>query len=140
MSGELILIVEDNEKNLKLVRDVLQFKGYRTLETGNAEEALTLAQTYQPDLILMDIQLAGTDGIMALGWLRATSHTASIPVVALTAFAMPEDRERLLRAGFDGYLLKPINIKEFPEQIRRFCEQAHKEDYHGTTTEDSGSG
>ena len=126
MAGELILIVEDNEKNLKLVRDVLQFKGYRTLEARTAEDGIALAQSQSPDLILMDIQLPGTDGMTAIHQLRDEPQTASIPVVALTAFAMKDDRERFLGAGFDGYLDKPINIKEFPEQVRRFCEQGRK--------------
>jgi len=126
MAGELILIVEDNEKNLKLVRDVLQFKGYRTLEAETAEDGFAVAQSQLPNLILMDIQLPGTDGMNALRLLRDDPLTASIPVVALTAFAMKDDRERFLQAGFDGYLDKPINIKEFPEQVRRFCEQGRK--------------
>jgi two-component system cell cycle response regulator DivK len=131
MAGELILIVEDNEKNLKLVRDVLQFKGYRTLEAETAEEGFAVAQSQLPNLILMDIQLPGTDGMNALRLLRGDSLTASIPVVALTAFAMKDDRERFLAAGFDGYLMKPINVKEFPEQVRRFCEQGRKTDSKG---------
>jgi len=126
MAGELILIVEDNEKNLKLARDVLQFKGYRTLEARTAAESIALAQAHRPHLILMDIQLPGEDGVSALGRLKAEPGTASIPVIALTAFAMQADRERFLRAGFDGYLVKPINIKEFPEQVRQFCERVHK--------------
>ena len=128
MAGELILIVEDNEKNLKLVRDVLQFKGYRTLEAKTAEDGIALAQSQSPNLILMDIQLPGTDGVTAIRQLRDEPRTASIPVVALTAFAMKDDRKRFLEAGFDGYLDKPINIKEFPEQVRRFCEQGRKLD------------
>ena len=120
MAGELILIVEDNEKNLKLVRDLLQFKGYRTLEARNAQEGIALAGTHLPDLILMDIQLPGMDGVAALGHLRADPRTVSIPVVALTAFAMRDDRARFLGAGFDGYIMKPINVKEFPEQVRQF--------------------
>lgn len=128
MSGELILIVEDNEKNLKLVRDLLQFKGYRTLEAKTAQDGISLAESGQPDLILMDIQLPDGDGITALRQLREEARTASIPVVALTAFAMKNDRERFLDAGFDGYLDKPINVKEFPEKIRQFCEQGHKSD------------
>src|SRR5258708_14704321 len=126
VAGELILIVEDNEKNLKLVRDVLQFKGYRTLEAVTAEDGLKLAQANQPDLILMDIQLPGTDGITALRQLRSEARTAAIPVVALTAFAMKDDRHRFLDAGFDGYLDKPINIKTFPEQVRQIYERARK--------------
>jgi len=123
MAGELVLIVEDNEKNLKLVRDLLQFKGYRTLEAGTAGEGIHLASTHRPDLILLDIQLPDMDGSTALGRLRAEASTAAIPVVALTAFAMKDDRERFLGAGFDGYLMKPINIKEFPEQVRQYCER-----------------
>src|SRR5260221_14519559 len=114
MPGELILIVEDNEKNLKLARDLLEVKGYRTIQARTAEEGITLAQDYRPALILMDIQLPGVDGVTALGRLKAEPITASIPVVALTAFAMKADRERFLSAGFDGYLDKPISIKEFP--------------------------
>jgi two-component system, cell cycle response regulator DivK len=126
MAGELILIIEDNEKNLKLVRDLLQFKGYRTLEAETAKDGLALAQTQLPNLILMDIQLPDADGITTLGQLRGEPRTALIPVVALTAFAMKDDRERFLGAGFDGYLVKPINVKEFPEQVRQFCEQGRK--------------
>ena len=122
MAGELILIVEDNDKNLKLVRDVLRFRGYRTLEAGTAGEGIGLANEHRPDLILMDIQLPDMDGGAALARLRAEPSTAGIPVVALTAQAMASDRERLLGAGFDGYLPKPISIKEFPEQVRQFCE------------------
>jgi two-component system, cell cycle response regulator DivK len=118
--GEVILVVEDNEKNLKLVRDLLQFNGYHTLEAATAEQGLSLAVEHCPHLILMDIQLPDMDGVTALGRLRAEPRTALIPVVALTAFAMKEDRERFLRAGFDGYLAKPIDIRAFPEQVRMF--------------------
>jgi two-component system cell cycle response regulator DivK len=117
MAGELILIVEDNEKNLKLVRDLLRFKGYRTLEAVNAEIALDLAAAHQPDLVLMDIQLPGLNGVAALNRLRADATTAAIPVAALTASAMRDDQARLLQAGFDGYLVKPISVKEFPGQV-----------------------
>ncbi len=127
MAGELILIVEDNEKNLKLVRDVLQFRGYRTLDAGTAGEGISLAGEHRPDLILMDIQLPDMDGGTALQHLRAEASTAGIPVVALTAQAMGGDRERLLGAGFDGYLTKPINIREFPDQVRQFCERAGRD-------------
>src|SRR5216684_7882970 len=121
MAGEMILIIEDNEKNLKLVRDLLQFNGYRTVEATTAEHGLMLAVEHTPELILMDIQLPDMDGVAALGRLRAEPHTAEIPVVALTAFAMKEDRERFLGAGFDGYLAKPIDIRAFAEQVRAFC-------------------
>ena len=120
MAGELILIVEDTEKNLKLVRDLLQFKGYRTLEARTAEEGIALARAHVPDLILMDIQLPGMDGVTALQHLMADSSTAAVSVIALTAFAMAGDRERLLDAGFKGYIAKPINVREFPEQVRQF--------------------
>ena len=124
MAGELVLIVEDNEKNLKLVRDLLQFKGFRTLEARTAGEGIALAEAHLPRLVLMDIQLPHMDGLTALGHLRAEPQTAAIPVVALTAFAMKDDQARFLAAGFDGYLAKPIDVKAFPEQVRQFCESA----------------
>ncbi len=128
MADELILIVEDNEKNLKLVRDVLRFKGYRTLEATTAAAGLALAATERPDLVLMDIQLPDLDGIAALRRLRAAPDTAGIPVVALTALAMDGDRQRILAAGFDGYLVKPIAIREFPEQVRQYCARGRRDE------------
>ena len=122
MSGELILVVEDNEKNLKLARALLRMNGYRTLEANTAEHAIELASAHLPRLILLDVQLPGMDGLAALARLKAEPRTSSIPVVALTAFAMKEDRERFARAGFDGYLAKPIDVDAFPEQVRRYCE------------------
>jgi two-component system cell cycle response regulator DivK len=122
MAGELILIVDDNEKNMKLARDVLGFAGFRILEAVNAEEAIAVAQEHVPDVILMDIRLPGMDGTTALGRLKGEARTAAIPVVALTSFAMKGDRERFLAAGFDGYLEKPIRVKEFPDQVRRYVE------------------
>jgi two-component system, cell cycle response regulator DivK len=119
MAGELILIVEDNEKNRKLVRDVLQFKGYQTLESETAEEGLRLAQESRPALVLMDIQLPGMNGIEALGHLRADPRTRDIPVIAVTASAMTQDRQKIMAAGFDGYQPKPINVKEFIEAVAR---------------------
>ena len=113
MAGELILIVEDNEKNRKLVRDVLQFKGYRTIEAETAEIGLALAREAQPALVLMDIQLPGMSGIDALTHLRADSSTRAIPVVAVTASAMTQDRQRIMAAGFDAYQSKPIDVKGF---------------------------
>ncbi len=127
MAGALILIVEDNEKNLKLVRDILQFKGYRTLEARTAAEGIVLAGTHVPDLILMDIQLPDMDGLTLLKHLRGKPATAAIPVVALTAFAMKDDRQRFLDAGFDGYIEKPINVRAFAEQIQHFCRTGGKE-------------
>ena len=123
MAGELILIVEDNEKNLKLVRDLLQVKGYRTIEAGTAELGIELAHRHTPRLILMDIQLPVMDGVAAVGQLKTDPTTAKIPVIALTAFAMKDDRQRFLSAGFDGYVVKPINIRELPEVVREFCER-----------------
>ena len=120
--AKLILIVEDNEKNLKLARDVLRFKGLRTIEAGNAEDGIDLAIEHRPDLILMDVQLPGMDGVAALGRLRSEPRTAAIPVVAFTASVMKEDRERFDAAGFDGHLLKPIDVKTFADQVRAYCD------------------
>jgi len=115
----LILIVEDNEKNLKLVRDVLQVKGYETIEAGTAEEGLKLARARTPDLILMDIQLPGMNGIDALKALRAEPATAAIPVVAITASVMQQDRQEIMRAGFNGFIEKPINLRVFLDTVQR---------------------
>jgi two-component system, cell cycle response regulator DivK len=120
----LILIVEDNEKNMKLARDVLQYNGFRTLEAVTAEQGLLLAAEHHPDLILMDIQLPGMDGVTALRHLRDDPATATIKIVALTAFAMKDDRARFVSAGFDGYVSKPIGIRELPAQIRQHLGQA----------------
>jgi CheY-like chemotaxis protein len=120
MADQLILIIEDNERNLKLVRDVLQFNGFRTAEARTAEDGLALASTRPPDLVLLDLQLPGIDGMEAFRQLRGSPPTADIPVVAVTAFAMRDDRERVLRAGFDGYLEKPISVRELPGQVRTF--------------------
>jgi two-component system cell cycle response regulator DivK len=121
----LILIVEDNEKNLKLVRDVLQVKGYATIEAGTAEDGIGLALEHKPDLILMDIHLPGMNGIEALGVLRANPATASIPVIAVTASVMQQDRKLITDAGFDAYVGKPINLKEFLEAVRSMLESRH---------------
>lgn len=122
MSEALILIVEDNDKNLKLARDLLQYHGFRTLDADTAAAGIALAEQHVPDLILMDIQLPDMDGVTALGRLRGSAATASIPVVAITAFAMAADEERLLAAGFDGYVAKPIDIHDFPDRVRQYCE------------------
>ena len=114
----LILIVEDNEKNLKLVRDVLQVKGYATIEAGTGEDGVRLALEHRPDLVLMDIQLPGISGIDALRALRADPATATIPVIAVTASVMQQDRSMITEAGFDGYIGKPLNLKEFLEAVR----------------------
>ena len=113
----LILIVEDNEKNLKLVRDVLQVKGYTTIEAGTAEDGIVLARARNPDLILMDIQLPGMNGIEARKVLRADPSTARIPVIAVTASVMQQDRKLITEAGFNGYVGKPISLVEFLETV-----------------------
>jgi two-component system, cell cycle response regulator DivK len=117
---ELILIVEDNDKNLKLTRDLLRFHGFDTIEAMNAEDGIKLARERRPQLVLMDIQLPGMDGVSALHELRRDAETAAIPVVALTASVMKEDRERFDKAGFDGFITKPISVKEFPDQVRGY--------------------
>jgi two-component system, cell cycle response regulator DivK len=119
MSGELILIIEDNEKNRKLVRDVLQVKGYHTIESETAEEGIELALEKSPALILMDIQLPGIDGITALRRLRAEPKSNSIPVIAITASAMTHNRQTMLAEGFDGYQTKPISLKDFLSEVER---------------------
>ena len=118
----LILIIEDNEKNLKLVRDVLNVKGYATIEATTAEEGIPLARERAPDLVLMDIQLPGMNGIDALRALRADPATAAIPVIAVTASVMQQDRNLITDAGFDGYVGKPINLKEFLDAVRTMLE------------------
>ena len=105
-----VLVVEDNPKNMKLFRDVLQATGFETLEATTGEEAIDLAVAHAPALVLMDIQLPGIDGVEALARLRTDERTASIPVLALTAQAMHGDEERLLAAGFDGYVSKPVDV------------------------------
>ena len=118
----VILIVEDNEKNMKLVRDVLQVKGYQTLEAATAEDGIALAQAHSPDLVLMDIQLPGMNGIEALRVLRENPATAHIPVIAVTASVMQQDRKLITEAGFDAYIGKPINLKEFLQAVREMIE------------------
>jgi two-component system cell cycle response regulator DivK len=118
MAGELILVVEDNDKNRKLVRDLLTVKGYRLLEAERGEDGLRLAREQLPALVLMDIQLPGIDGIETLRQLRADPATAAIPVIAVTASAMTQDRQKILAAGFDGYQSKPISVRPFLEAVR----------------------
>jgi CheY-like chemotaxis protein len=119
MSNELILIIEDNEKNRKLCRDVLQVKGYQTIESETAEEGLKLVEEKAPALILMDIQLPGMDGITAMKQLKADPHTAKIPIIAITASAMTNNRTAMLTEGFDGYQTKPITLKDFLGEVER---------------------
>jgi two-component system, cell cycle response regulator DivK len=115
-----ILIVEDNEKNMKLVRDVLQFKGYQTLEAATGAEGLRLAREHKPDLVLMDIQLPDIDGITALGMLRADPATREMPVIAVSASVMPDEQRKISASGFNAYVTKPINVKGFIQTIERF--------------------
>ncbi len=124
MAGELILIVEDNDKNRKLMRDVLQQRGYRTIEAETGEEGIRLAREQHPALVLMDIQLPGIDGIVALTRLREDPTTRAIPVIAVTASAMTHDRQKIMAAGFDGYQTKPISVREFLEAVRAAVERS----------------
>jgi two-component system, cell cycle response regulator DivK len=126
MANELILIVEDNEKNRKLARDVLQVKGYRTIESETAEEGLKLVEEKAPALILMDIQLPGMDGITAMKRLKASSDTAKIPIIAITASAMTHNRTTMLAEGFDGYQTKPISLKDFLGEVERVLSKGRK--------------
>ena len=119
MAGELILIVEDNDKNMKLVRDVLQHHGYRTLEAVTGEDGVALAREHAPALVLMDIQLPGIDGIEAFRQLAASEATRNIPVIAITASAMQEERSEIEAVGFAGYQPKPIRIKEFTAAVEQ---------------------
>jgi two-component system cell cycle response regulator DivK len=121
MAGERILVVEDNEKNMKLFRDVLQATGYDTLEATTGEDAVALARSNVPALVLMDVQLPGIDGTEALARLRSDELTSSIPVLALTAQAMHGDRERFLAAGFDGYLAKPVDVAALIAAVGEHC-------------------
>jgi two-component system cell cycle response regulator DivK len=123
MAGELILIVEDNEKNRKLVRDVLTFKGYEVIETETGEAGIRLAQERRPSLVLMDIRLPGIDGMEALRRLRAEPTTREIPVMAMTASVMSEDRQRIMGAGFDAYQGKPIEVNDFVAAVAQLLER-----------------
>jgi two-component system cell cycle response regulator DivK len=127
MPNELILIIEDHEKNRKLVREVLQVTGYRTLEAETAEDGVRIAREARPALVLMDLQLPGMDGFAALAALRADAATQAIPVIAVTASAMSHQRPQILAAGFDGYQTKPLAVREFLQAVRALL------DRHGTT-------
>jgi two-component system cell cycle response regulator DivK len=119
--GRLILIVEDNERNMKLARDVLQFHGFQTVETVNGEDGVIMAREHHPDLILMDISLPGIDGVEATRQLKGEPSTADIPIVALTASVLQADRARFEEAGFAGLIAKPIDVLAFPEQVLAYC-------------------
>jgi two-component system cell cycle response regulator DivK len=117
----LILIVEDNEKNLKLLRDVLRFKGYETLEAMTGTEGVRLARERNPDLVLMDIQLPDIDGVTALAQIRADASTRDIPVIAVSASVMPDEQQRIVASGFNAYVTKPISVKSFVETVEKFA-------------------
>ena len=121
MAGSRVLVVEDNELNMKLVRDVLSASGYRTLEATTGEDAVELAKRHQPELVRMDVQLPDVDGVQVLRTIRTDARTALLPVVAVTAQAMDGDRERFLQAGFDGYLPKPVDVRELLSLVARHC-------------------
>jgi two-component system, cell cycle response regulator DivK len=122
MANEVILIIEDDAASRKLVRDVLQVKGYQTLECETAEEGIRLAKTQQPRLILMDIQLPRMNGIEALRQLRANANTQAIPVIAVTASVMTEQQTNVLEAGFDAFERKPISVAGLLEKVSRFLQ------------------
>jgi two-component system, cell cycle response regulator DivK len=126
MANELILVIEDNERNRKLVRDVLTFKGYAIIEAETGEEGVRLAQERHPRLILMDIRLPGIDGVEALGRLRADATTRDTPVMAMTASVMTADRQRIIDAGFDAYQSKPIRIKDFVAAVGQLLEHSRQ--------------
>jgi len=113
MANELILIVEDNEQNRKLARDLLQVHGYRTIEAETGEDGVALAAERAPDLVVMDIHLPGISGIETLAKLRAAPATRAIPVLAFTASVMPQDRSEIMAAGFDAFVSKPIDLEVF---------------------------
>jgi two-component system, cell cycle response regulator DivK len=123
-----VLIIEDNDKNMKLARDILQAKGYQTLEAATGEEGVKLAREKKPDLVLMDIQLPGINGIEAFKEIRANPATKAIPVIAVTASVTPTDRSAISAAGFDAFLGKPVNLKEFIDTVKRVLEKAKKKD------------
>jgi len=124
VANELILIVEDNPKNLKLVRDVLQVRGYQTIEAGTGEEGVQMARDQHPVLVLMDIQLPGISGVEALQQLRADPATSAVPVIAITASVMPQDQKRIMAAGFDGFQGKPISVRELLATVRGLLEKS----------------
>ena len=122
----LVLIVDDNEKNLKLARDVLRAAGFRTLEAESGAESIALAAEHLPDVILMDFRLPDMDGTDAARALGSGVRTVRIPVVALSALHVEDDADWFLAAGFAGYLEKPINVGAFPDQVRRYCARTPK--------------
>ena len=122
-----ILIVEDNEKNMKLVRDILQHKGYTTLEAETGTEGVRLAIERKPDLVLMDIQLPDIDGIQALKLIREQPSLDAIPVLAVSASVMPDEQIKIVNSGFDAFITKPINIRQFMDSVQRFLASGRKQ-------------
>ena len=118
--GKVVLIVEDEPKNLKLLRDLLQVWGYETLEAGNGKEGIEEASAHKPDLILMDIQMPVMGGLEATSILKAEAETKDIPIIALTSYAMKGDEDKMMAAGCDGYITKPIDTREFQRKIREY--------------------
>jgi CheY-like chemotaxis protein len=118
-----ILIVEDNDNNRTLFRDILMFQGYEVLVASDGQEGLTVASQHMPDLILMDIQMPGMDGMTAARCLKAAPETSKLKIIALTSFAMQGDREKFIAAGFDGYISKPVNTRELPLLVKRWLDE-----------------
>ena len=121
-----ILIVEDNEKNMKLVRDILRHQGHQTLEAVTGEEGVRLAREHRPDLVLMDIQLPDIDGITALRRIRENTALDAMPVLAVSASVMPDEQHKIVASGFDAYITKPIVLRSFVETVQRFLAQGRK--------------
>jgi two-component system cell cycle response regulator DivK len=121
VAGELILVVDDNERNLRLARDVLQFAGFRVVDAACGSDGIAAALEHLPDVILMDIRLPDMDGTEVVRLIKSDPRISGIPIVALTSLAMKGDREWFLQHGFDGYLEKPISVRELPDQVRVFC-------------------
>lgn len=140
--AKVVLIVEDDPRNLKLARDLLQVQGYTTIEAMAGTRGVELAREKQPDLILMDIQLPGMDGLEATRTLKRDESTSHIPIVAFTAYAMPTDRERILQAGCDGCITKPIDVREFLREVAQYVRAEGREgrNEHGQHSKDPGSG
>ena len=121
-----ILIVEDNEKNMKLVRDILQHQGHTTLEAATGRDGVRLATEARPDLVLMDIQLPDIDGITALREIRQNAALDAVPVLAVSASVMPDEQQKVVTSGFDAFITKPINLKQFRETVQRFLRDGRK--------------
>jgi len=121
-----VLIVEDNEKNMKLVRDILRHRGHETIEAVTGTDGVRLAIERSPDLVLMDIQLPDIDGIAALGRIRTERTLDRMPVVAISASVMPDEQQKIVASGFDAFITKPINLKAFQETVQRFLEHGRR--------------